>query len=183
MNCSTIKHKKQNINKANLRDLLAATWPKFSPGTLGAMIPVSLDTWMSLKWWFIVITVLTLTAGYLDSCSTIAVITVKCCYNTYSMILHISLQWLTESINESTKYTLYLALTGELWGIFCKNLKKIDSVIMALHCILNSHVLTQVLSYLICPLSMLSTVKPVYNDHLMGYFSAFWSSSRRSRAT
>ena len=22
------------------------------------------------------------------------------------------------------------------------------------------------------------TVKPVYNDHLMGYFSAFWSSSR-----
>ena len=24
----------------------------------------------------------------------------------------------------------------------------------------------------------LSTVKPVYNDHLMGYFSAFWSSSR-----
>ena len=84
---------------------------------------------------------------------------------------------------ESTKYTLYLALTGELWGIFCKNLKKIDSVIMALHCILNSHVLTQVLSYLICPLSMLSTVKPVYNDHLMGYFSAFWSSSRWPRAT
>ena len=28
-----------------------------------------------------------------------------------------------------------------------------------------------------------STVKPVYNDHLMGYFSAFWSSSRWSRAT
>ena len=24
----------------------------------------------------------------------------------------------------------------------------------------------------------LGTVKPVYNDHLMGYFSAFWSSSR-----
>ena len=24
----------------------------------------------------------------------------------------------------------------------------------------------------------LSTVKPVFNDHLMGYFSAFWSSSR-----
>ena len=24
------------------------------------------------------------------------------------------------------------------------------------------------------------TVKPVYNDHLMGYFSAFWSSSRWS---
>ena len=23
-----------------------------------------------------------------------------------------------------------------------------------------------------------STVKPVYNDHLMGYFSALWSSSR-----
>ena len=25
--------------------------------------------------------------------------------------------------------------------------------------------------------------KPVYNDHLMGYFSAFWSSSRWPRAT
>ena len=28
-----------------------------------------------------------------------------------------------------------------------------------------------------------STVKPVYNDHLMGYLSAFWSSSRWPRAT
>ena len=28
----------------------------------------------------------------------------------------------------------------------------------------------------------LSTVKPVYNDHLMGYFSPFWSSSRWPRA-
>ena len=27
------------------------------------------------------------------------------------------------------------------------------------------------------------TVKSVYNDHLMGYFSAFWSSSRWPRAT
>ena len=27
-----------------------------------------------------------------------------------------------------------------------------------------------------------NTVKPVYNDHLMGYFSAFWSSSRWPRA-
>ena len=27
------------------------------------------------------------------------------------------------------------------------------------------------------------TVKPVYNNHLMGYFSAFWSSSKRPRAT
>ena len=27
------------------------------------------------------------------------------------------------------------------------------------------------------------TVKPVYNDHLMGHFSAFWSSSRWPRAT
>ena len=27
------------------------------------------------------------------------------------------------------------------------------------------------------------TVKPVYNDHPMGYFSAFWSSSRWPRAT
>ena len=28
-----------------------------------------------------------------------------------------------------------------------------------------------------------STVKPVYNDHPMGYFSAFWSSSMWPRAT
>ena len=27
------------------------------------------------------------------------------------------------------------------------------------------------------------TVKPVYNDHLMEYFYAFWSSSRWPRAT
>ena len=27
------------------------------------------------------------------------------------------------------------------------------------------------------------TVKPVYNAHLMGYFSAFWSSSKWPRAT
>ena len=40
---------KKFLNKANLRDLLAATWPKFSPGTLGMMIPVSLNRWMSLK--------------------------------------------------------------------------------------------------------------------------------------
>ena len=30
---------------------------------------------------------------------------------------------------------------------------------------------------------VVATVKPVYNDHLMGYFSAFWSSSRWQRAT
>ena len=28
-----------------------------------------------------------------------------------------------------------------------------------------------------------NTVKPVYNDHLMGYFSAFWCSSRWPWAT
>ena len=28
-----------------------------------------------------------------------------------------------------------------------------------------------------------TTVKPVYNDYLIGYFSVFWSSSRRPRAT
>ena len=34
------------------------------------------------------------------------------------------------------------------------------------------------------PWTMISTtVKPVYNDHQMGYFSAFWSSSRWPRAT
>ena len=32
-------------------------------------------------------------------------------------------------------------------------------------------------------IKVLDTVKPVYNDHLMGYFSAFWSSSRWPRAT
>ena len=31
--------------------------------------------------------------------------------------------------------------------------------------------------------NVLYTVKPVYNDHLMGYCSAFWSSSRWPRAT
>ena len=31
--------------------------------------------------------------------------------------------------------------------------------------------------------SYVVTVRPVYNDHLMGYFSAFWSSSRWPRAT
>ena len=31
--------------------------------------------------------------------------------------------------------------------------------------------------------NIMSTVKPVYSDHLMGYFSAFWSSSRWPRAT
>ena len=28
-----------------------------------------------------------------------------------------------------------------------------------------------------------NTVKPVYNDHRMGHFSAFWSSSRWPTAT
>ena len=42
----------------------------------------------------------------------------------------------------------------------------------------NSDALRRVLSSL-----FLFTVKPVYNDHLMGYFSAFWSSSRWPRAT
>ena len=32
-------------------------------------------------------------------------------------------------------------------------------------------------------LTIVGTVKPVYNDHLMGYFSAFWGSSRWPRAT
>ena len=33
------------------------------------------------------------------------------------------------------------------------------------------------------PEETMNTVKPVYNDHLMGYFSVFWSSSRWPRAT
>ena len=36
----------------------------------------------------------------------------------------------------STKDTPYLALTGELWGVFCKYFfYKIDRIITALHCI------------------------------------------------
>ena len=35
----------------------------------------------------------------------------------------------------------------------------------------------------LAPILIHGTVKPVYNDHLMGYFSAFWSSSRWPRAT
>ena len=37
-------------------------------------------------------------------------------------------------------------------------------------------------SHLAIAAAQLGTVKPVYNDHLMGYFSAFWS-SRWPRAT
>ena len=37
------------------------------------------------------------------------------------------------------------------------------------------------LHFIVWPVDI--TVKPVYNDHLMGYFSAFWSSSRWPRAT
>ena len=44
------------------------------------------------------------------------------------------------------------------------------SLLWLLHCI----VFCWVCSY---------TVKPVYNDHLMGYFSAFWSSTRWPMAT
>ena len=35
----------------------------------------------------------------------------------------------------------------------------------------------------ICICKCICTVKPVYNDHRMGYFSAFWSSSRWPMAT
>ena len=49
----------------------------------------------------------------------------ECHYNAvqYNRILHISLQWRVEyeSEIESTKDTPYLALTGELWCIFCEN--------------------------------------------------------------
>ena len=50
-----------------------------------------------------------------------------CRYNAvqYNMILHTSLQWLRQSINqefEPTKYIPYLALTGELWDVFCEDL-------------------------------------------------------------
>ena len=35
----------------------------------------------------------------------------------------------------STKYTPYLALTGDLWGVFCEVFEKIDRLITAPHCI------------------------------------------------
>ena len=43
--------------------------------------------------------------------------------------------------------------------------------------LLSAHFKTEFEYYII------NTVKPVYNDHLMGYFSAFWSSCRWPRAT
>ena len=42
---------------------------------------------------------------------------------------------------------------------------------------------SRVQSYRFCWTSKNCTVKPVYNDHLMGYFPAFWSSSRWPLAT
>ena len=37
------------LQQGKSEGFVSCDWPKFSPGTLGAMIPVSLDTWMSLK--------------------------------------------------------------------------------------------------------------------------------------
>ena len=46
-----------------------------------------------------------------------------------------------------------------------------------------SNFASRVQSYRFCWTSNNCTVKLVYNDHLMGYFSAFWSSSRWPLAT
>ena len=44
--------------------------------------------------------------------------------------------------------------------------------------------ITRAAMLFICdPNNHFNTVKPVYNDHLMGYFSAFWRTPRWSRAT
>ena len=49
---------------------------------------------------------------------------------------------------------------------------------------LPTHLLTCICCFVvICVIGGRTTVKPVYNDHLMGYFSAFWCSSRWPRAT
>ena len=45
----------------------------------------------------------------------------------YNMVLDTTLQWLRRNLNqefEPTKDTPYLALTGELWGVFCENFGK-----------------------------------------------------------
>ena len=50
--------------------------------------------------------------------------TVERHYNAveYNIMLHALLQWSMRNINEFkyTKGTPYLALTGELWGVFCE---------------------------------------------------------------
>ena len=51
-----------------------------------------------------------------------------------SIVLHTSLQWLRQTI-QPTKNTPYLALVGELWGVFCEESCKTDCVITALHCV------------------------------------------------
>ena len=54
--------------------------------------------------------------------------TVECCYNViqYNMILSTSLPWLSQDKHkfETTKDTLYLALTGKLWGVVCDDVGK-----------------------------------------------------------
>ena len=62
--------------------------------------------------------------------------TVECRYNAvqYSSILHRT-EAEYQSDAESTKYTPYLVLTDELWGVFVNICEKIDRVITAPHCI------------------------------------------------
>ena len=61
--------------------------------------------------------------------------TVECHYNApqYKIILHTPLQVECQLQSETTIDAPYLALTGELWGVFVNILKKLDRVIMAPH--------------------------------------------------
>ena len=57
-------------------------------------------------------------------------------------------------------------------------------VMKSTHTIISTLLMSYILIYwLRIAGASFTAVKPVYNDHLMGYFSAFWSSSRRPRAT
>ena len=53
--------------------------------------------------------------------------TVECLCNTvqYDIIFPMTLSWVKQNINQEcqiTNYIPYLALTGELWGVFCEDL-------------------------------------------------------------
>ena len=60
------------------------------------------------------------------SAPTLSPDTVKCRYNAvqYNTIFHRALHWLKLNINQCqiTNYTPYLALTSQLWGVFCEDL-------------------------------------------------------------
>ena len=51
--------------------------------------------------------------------------TVKCCYNAVQLIiiLHTALRWQQSNVNH-TSNSQYLALTGELWGVYYEDFKE-----------------------------------------------------------